>query len=222
MARRGARGRAAFSRCLLPQNSLRFVLGQKTPRRRDPEAVVQFQAEARFARGARESCGPVSQDNGPVMVRSAQRRRRPRRDRHGRGLRGLLYPSDLPAARSRAERFDALVLEALEPIEARWRTELTDLDVAVDDVPDLRLNPDQTVVWEDGVLEDRDVPLARLVPAGVDRRGQPTRARIVVYRRPLEVRARDGADLADLVHDVLVEQVAAYLGLDPDVVEGEG
>ncbi len=144
-----------------------------------------------------------------------QRRRRSRRDRRGRGLRGLLYPADLPAARSRTERFDALVIEALEPIEARWRTELTDLDVAVDDVPDLRADPKQEVV------EDRDVPLARLVPAGVDRRGQPTRARIVVYRRPLEVRARDGADLADLVHEVLVEQVAAYLNLDPDVVDGE-
>ena len=144
-----------------------------------------------------------------------QRRRRSRRDRRGRGLRGLLYPADMPAARSRTERFDALVIEALEPIEARWRTELTDLDVAVDDVPDLRVDPDQEV------LEDRDVPLARLVPAGVDRRGQPTRARIVVYRRPLEVRARDGADLADLVHEVLVEQVAAYLNLDPDVVDGE-
>ncbi|HEY4018388.1 MAG TPA: metallopeptidase family protein [Pseudonocardiaceae bacterium] len=144
-----------------------------------------------------------------------QRRRRSRRDRRGRGLRGLLYPADMPAARSRTERFDALVIEALEPIEARWRTELTDLDVAVDDVPDLRVDPKQEV------LEDRDVPLARLVPAGVDRRGQPTRARIVVYRRPLEVRARDGADLADLVHEVLVEQVAAYLNLDPDVVDGE-
>src|SRR6202000_1369851 len=128
--------------------------------------------------------------DGAVMVRSTQRRRRARRDRHGRGLRGLLYPSDLPAARSRAERFDALVLEALEPIEARWRTELTDLDVAVDDVPDLRLNPDHSVVWEDGVLEDHDVPLARLVPAGVDRRGQPTRARIVVYPRAVEGRGR--------------------------------
>ncbi|HEY2695486.1 MAG TPA: metallopeptidase family protein [Pseudonocardiaceae bacterium] len=144
-----------------------------------------------------------------------QRRRRTRRDRRGRGLRGMLYPADMPAARSRTERFDALVIEALEPIEARWRTELTDLDVAVDDVPDLRVDPEQEV------LEDRDVPLARLVPAGVDRRGQPTRARIVVYRRPLEVRARDGADLADLVHEVLVEQVAAYLNLDPDVVDGE-
>jgi len=29
-----------------------------------------------------------------------------------------LYPSGSPAARTRAERFDALVLEALEPIEA--------------------------------------------------------------------------------------------------------
>ena len=80
-------------------------------------------------------------------------------------------------ARSRAERFDALVLEALEPIEARWRTELTDLDVAVDDVPDLRTDKDNELVWEDGLLADRDVPLARLVPAGVDRWGQPTRAR---------------------------------------------
>lgn len=157
-----------------------------------------------------------------MRTHRALRRRRSRRDRHGRGLRGLLYPADLPAAKSRSERFDALVLEALEPIEARWRTELTGLDVAVDDVPELRPGADRSPDDDQGVLGDGDVPLARLVPAGVDRRGQPTRARIVVYRRPLEVRARDGADLADLVHDVLVEQVAAYLGLDPDIVEGDG
>ena len=143
---------------------------------------------------------------------------RRRRDRHGRGLRGPLYPATLPAARTRAERFDALVLEALDPIEVRWRTELTQLDVAVDDVPEVQ---EQAFTPDDGVVEDANVPLARLVPAGVDRRGVPTRARIVLYRRPLEARARDGADLADLVHDVLVEQVATYLGLDPDIIEGE-
>ena len=48
---------------------------------------------------------------------SASRPRRRRRDRRGRGLRMPLYPSGSPAARTRAERFDALVLEALEPIE---------------------------------------------------------------------------------------------------------
>ncbi|SDD21377.1 metallopeptidase family protein [Actinokineospora iranica] len=153
-----------------------------------------------------------------VTARSFRRRGRRNRDRHGRGLRGPLYPSTLPASSTRAEKFDALVLDALEPIEARWRTELTKLDVAVDDVPEVTPagGPPQ-----EGVLADSGVPLARLVQAGVDRRGQPTRARIVLYRRPLEVRAKDSADLADLVHDVLVEQVATYLGLDPEVIDGE-
>ncbi len=137
-------------------------------------------------------------------------------------MRGPLYPSTLPVASTRAEKFDALVLDALEPIEARWRTELTKLDVAVDDVPEVAKDTaDAAADAEDGVLADSGVPLARLVRAGVDRRGQPTRARIVLYRRPLEARAKDSADLADLVHDVLVEQVASYLGLDPGVIDGE-
>ncbi|GAA1963975.1 metallopeptidase family protein [Amycolatopsis minnesotensis] len=141
-----------------------------------------------------------------------------RRDRHGRGLRGPLYPASLPAAASRAERFDTLVLDALEPIEARWRDQLTKLDVAVDDVPEVRKG--QAPAQTDGVLHDGAVPLSRLVPAGVDRTGMPTRARIVLYRRPLEARAKDPADLAELVHEVLVEQVAGYLGVEPDVIEG--
>jgi predicted Zn-dependent protease with MMP-like domain len=153
-----------------------------------------------------------------ATARDYRQRRRSRRDRHGRGLRGTLYPATLPAAASRAERFDALVLDALEPIEARWRHELTKLDVAVDDVPEVRENGRAPA---DGVLHDGAVPLSRLVPAGVDRTGLPTRARIVLYRRPLEARAKDPAELADLVHDVLVEQVAGYLGVEPDVIEGE-
>jgi predicted Zn-dependent protease with MMP-like domain len=132
-------------------------------------------------------------------------------------MRGPLYPSTLPAASTRAEKFDALVLDALEPIEARWRTELTKLDVAVDDVPEIEApgGPPQ-----EGVLADGGIPLARLVPAGMDRRGNPTSARIVLYRRPLVARAKDSAELADLVHDVLVEQVANYLSVDPDAIEG--
>jgi predicted Zn-dependent protease with MMP-like domain len=126
----------------------------------------------------------------------------------------------MPVARSRSERFDAMVLEALEPIEQRWHAELTQLDVAVDEVPEVETASPDNLVWDDDVVVDANVPLARLVPAGVDRRGLPTRARIVLYRRPLEARARDGTDMADLLHDVLVEQVAAYLGLDPDVIDG--
>src|ERR1700754_1205674 len=141
-----------------------------------------------------------------------------RRDRHGRGLRGALYPASLPAAVSRAEKFDALVLDALEPIEARWRHELTKLDVAVDEVPEVR--PDGRAPAE-GVLHDGSVPLSRLVPAGVDRAGLPTRARIVLYRRPLEARAKDPGELAELVHDVLVGAGAGYHRGEAGAIEGE-
>ncbi|MGH3979338.1 MAG: metallopeptidase family protein [Pseudonocardiaceae bacterium] len=155
-----------------------------------------------------------------TVRRRARTRPRRRRDRRGRGIRGMLYPATMPAARSRSERFDAIVLDALEPIDERWHSELDRLDVAVDDVPEVTDADPATVIWGSDVVEDGKVPLARLVPAGVDRRGLPTRARIVLYRRPLESRAADGADLADLVHEVLVEQVAAFLGLDPDSIDG--
>lgn len=155
-----------------------------------------------------------------VVGRDTRTRLRRHRDRRGRGVRGVLYPTTLPAARSRSERFDATVLGALEPIDERWHAQLQRLDVAVDDVPEVTDSDPTTVEWGSDVVEDGKVPLARLVPAGVDRQGLPTRARIVLYRRPLESRAHGGADLADLVHEVLVEQVAAFLGVDPDTVDG--
>ena len=164
---------------------------------------------------------PKAYPHAVVTARGSRRRSRVRRDRRGRGLRGPLYPSTVPVARSRSQRFDGLVLEALEPIEQRWHAELTQLDVAVDDVPEVTSTTPEKVVWDDAMVVDANVPLARLVPAGVDRRGLPTRARIVLYRRPLEARARDGADMTDLLHDVLIEQIATYLGLDPDVIEGQ-
>jgi predicted Zn-dependent protease with MMP-like domain len=154
-----------------------------------------------------------------TTARRTLRRSPRRRDRRGRGLRGLLYPVHTPAFRSRAEKFDALVLEALEPIELRWSAELVDLDLAVDDVPEVVHTSPDDVTWETGVLADAGVPLAQLVPAGVDPDGLPSRARIVLYRRPLESRAKGGADLVDLLHEVLVEQVAEYLNIEPDAIE---
>jgi predicted Zn-dependent protease with MMP-like domain len=125
----------------------------------------------------------------------------------------------VPAFKNRAERFDEMVLEALEPLEERWGDELTELDLGVDMVPEIvKTDPDETS-WPPEVVEDLGVPLAQLVPAGVDRRGLPTRAKIVLYRRPLEARSRDGVDLVELLHEVLLEQVACYLGIEPDDLE---
>lgn len=143
-------------------------------------------------------------------TRSLRRPVPPRRDRHGRGLRGRLVPATVPLARTRAEIFDDLVLDTVDSLE-RYARELADVEFAVEDVPP-ELN-----VYDSDVLEDGDVPLARLQPA---RPGQSSPARIVLYRRPLELRASHRDDLADLVHDVIIEQVATLLGVDPDELTG--
>jgi len=127
-----------------------------------------------------------------------------RRDRHGRGLRGPLSPPGTPLARSRSEVFDDLVLDAVERLERRWAQQLTELEVAVEDVPPT-----------DAASTGPDpVPLGRAFPAtgGLS-------PRIVVYRRPVETRAHGSDELADLVQDVVTEQVADLLGLPPEDVD---
>ena len=160
--------------------------------------------------------GGVNQDPESRRRRDKNTRgpgRRPRRDRHGRGLRGRLVPASVPLARTRAEVFDDLVLDTVESLEVRYSRELAGVEFAVEEVPP-ELN-----VYDTDVLEDGDVPLARLLPGRPDRSENPPR--IVLYRRPLEFRAADRDELADLVHDVIVEQVANLLGLDPDDIQAD-
>jgi predicted Zn-dependent protease with MMP-like domain len=144
-------------------------------------------------------------------------------ERRGRGPRGAIFPPGAPALRTQAQRFDHLVLEAFAPIDDRFHDRLIELDLAVDDVPKVAGIDLDTVIWPPEVVADGPVPLARLIPAGLDQRGRPTRARMVLFRRPLQQRALDTLDLLALLHEVLVQQVAAYLGLDPDELDpGDG
>ncbi|GAC66413.1 hypothetical protein GS4_02_01240 [Gordonia soli NBRC 108243] len=141
------------------------------------------------------------------------------RDRRGRGLRSPLLPQVVPAHRSRSDAFDAVALEAFAEIDTRWHDELAGLDIAVDEIPRVLPRDPDSIQWPEEVTADGAVPLARLIPAGVDVRGAPTRAQIILFRRPLESRARRGADLLELVHEVLVQQVATHLGVDEDTVD---
>ena len=125
----------------------------------------------------------------------------------------------VPLARSRAEQFDDLVLDAVEQLEERWAGELAGVEFAVEDVPPL---PSSESTYDPNVVTDSDVPLARLVQAAGDGCGGGTPARIVVYRRPLEARSADRTELADIVLDVVVEEVAQLLGIDPDEVDPPG
>ena len=139
------------------------------------------------------------------MSRPPRRTSPSRRDRHGRGLRGRLVPAEVPLARSRAEQFDDLVLDAVEELERRWERELAGVEFAVEDVPWVEHTSPEDVVLDPDVLDDGSVPLARVLPAHRED-GREVPPRIVVYRRPLEVRAHDREDLADLVRDVVVDR----------------
>ena len=111
------------------------------------------------------------------------------------------------------------VLEAYEPIERRWQQRLSGLDVAVDEIPRIAPKDPDSVQWPPEVVADGPIALARLIPAGVDVRGDATRARIVLFRKPIERRAKDSVDLTDLLHEILVAQVATFLGVEPSVID---
>ncbi|CAJ1507611.1 metallopeptidase family protein [[Mycobacterium] burgundiense] len=134
-------------------------------------------------------------------------------------MRGPLLPPTVPGWRSRAERFDMAVLEAYEPIERRWHDRLTGLDIAVDEIPRISPRDPDNVQFPPEVIADGPIALARLIPAGVDVRGNSTRARMVLFRKPIERRAKDSLDLGDLLHDILVAQVATFLGVEPTVID---
>ncbi|MGH3309616.1 MAG: metallopeptidase family protein [Streptomyces sp.] len=127
-----------------------------------------------------------------------------RRDRHGRGMRGPVAPPQVPLAVTRTDAFDDLVRDSVGRLERRW-PQLSGVEFAVQEVP--RAGSD-----EDDQADA--VPLGRVAEA---EDGRPDR--IVVYRRPVEIRTRSRDERALLVHEVVVEQVAELLGLSPESVD---
>ncbi|MGB3955197.1 MAG: metallopeptidase family protein [Brooklawnia sp.] len=140
-----------------------------------------------------------------------------RRDRHGRGIRGpLALPNRItrtalrvPGQPSAAEFFISTTSQSVQRLMQTCPDALAGVDIGVEDVPSGAF---------DWALLDR-VPLAAALDATEDRP-----ARIVIFRRPLERRASDRADLRDLVHLTLVEQLSALTGrsmhdIDPEIDE---
>jgi predicted Zn-dependent protease with MMP-like domain len=115
----------------------------------------------------------------------------------------------VPLHRSRAEQFGDLVLEAVARLEPRWESELSHIEFAVQEVPD-----------HDPPEDAPDaVPLASLDPGEPDPDDPAHGPRIILYRRALMARAEDDEELADLVLDVVVEEVARLLGVEPETID---
>ncbi len=115
---------------------------------------------------------------------------------------GELAPDGVPAARTRAERFDDIALRVMRAVVRPWSAQLGHVELAVEEVPVLPAG------WN-----DNSVPLCSYVP------GSGTAApRLVLFRRPLEHRAEGLLELETLLLTVVVEQLAEVLGLPPEDV----
>lgn len=134
-----------------------------------------------------------------------------RRDRHGRGLRGPLFPSDLPGSRTRGEKFDDLVVDSAERLRELWPAALADVSYLVEEVPQH---------LEALIASGEQAPLGKYapaVPATDDRPASP--AVIAIYRHPVEALCDTAGQVRELVHEVVIEQAAGLLNIDPDAVD---
>jgi hypothetical protein len=127
------------------------------------------------------------------------------RDRHNRSARGILIPAMLPRYRTRREAFDELVLQEVRNLASSY-PDLMKISFAVEDVP-----PSDPAPWESSA-----VVLGR--GFGADRsRGLPDQ--VVVYRRPLEQRARNLVELREIIHAVVLEEAAQLLNVLPENID---
>lgn len=118
-------------------------------------------------------------------------------------LPGPLTPRGVPRTRTSRDRFDAVVLDVVAALEERWADELGLVEFAVEETP---LVPDD---WTAAT-----VPLASLVRGTGS---EPTR--LVLFRRPIELRCETPSELGALIVAVLVEQVAELLGRRPEEID---
>ena len=139
--------------------------------------------------------------SAPVIPSRAHGRRR---DRRGRGPRGVLVPPVLGKERTSRSQFERYLAGALARLERSWAKELEAIDVGIEDVP-----TSDPATWE-----FHGVPVAQAFG-----RSNGQKARITLFRRPIEARAIDPDDVAILVLDVLVEQLASLLGRSPEDID---
>lgn len=143
----------------------------------------------------RRDSGTPGQD-GREVAPSARGAGAPRRDRHRRRYRGPLTWPPQPSTRTRSQAFDDAVLASVEALEARWSVSLAHIDIGVEEVP-----PSEPSAWEDAV------PLGRAFPAEGKHR-----ARMVLYRLPIQTRSVTPIERDALIDHVVRTQVAGLIG----------
>lgn len=163
-----------------------------------------------FSGGPSDPGGPTLSIRAvpPEGELAAERRRgfrQRRRNRHGRGLRGEILPSVLPASRTRAERFEDWVFDAADRLQELNSPKLDGVEYAVEEIP-----PGLEQMLRDGGRP----PQGQYTPGAAGRA-----PRITIYRRVVETGASSPTELQDLVHDIVVEYTALMLGVAPETLD---
>jgi predicted Zn-dependent protease with MMP-like domain len=108
------------------------------------------------------------------------------------------------------------VARAVASLPVEFKERLENVEFIVEDVPrgdELPGRPDTVLL---GLYQG--IPLTQRGPgyAGV------LPDRIVIFRRPIEARSSSSAELADLVRQVVIHEVAHYFGIDDDRLDELG
>lgn len=115
---------------------------------------------------------------------------------------------------TRAE-FEALVARALQTLPRRFRAKMKNIAVVVEawaDPATLRemgVEPPDTLygLYRGVDLTRRDSSYGNVLPDT-----------ITIYQGPIEEEARDEAEMAELIRDVVIHEVGHYFGLDDEAL----
>jgi predicted Zn-dependent protease with MMP-like domain len=132
-------------------------------------------------------------------------------DRHARHRRADADPRRRPSDGFRtgsAARFERLVGDALALAPPGLLRYLDDLEIVIDLVPPVTGPPRRR--------DDDQAPLLAVYEAGAGA------DRVRLFRRPLEARARNAADLRALVLEAVVTELADHHGLSDDDLDELG
>jgi predicted Zn-dependent protease with MMP-like domain len=114
------------------------------------------------------------------------------------------------------DAFERLVAEAVRLIPARFRREMQNLALVVEDEPAAALLRDMGIEPPDslyGLYQGTPLPERQWAD------GNRLPDRITIYQHPIEEDADDEDDVLDMVAETLIHEVGHYFGLSEEEIE---
>lgn len=114
------------------------------------------------------------------------------------------------------DAFERLVAEAVALIPKRFRDEMHNLALVVEDEPEASLLDEMGIEPPDSLYGlYQGTPLTERHWA----EGNQLPDRITIYQRPIEEDAEDNEDARDMIAETLIHEVGHYFGLSEEEIE---